>query len=165
MINYIGKLTIDKYDLASSLTQIVSIDLLIKNDKEQYLLGKRLNSPAKNSLFVPGGRIYKGEHIMSALTRIIKDEINIEHYDSWFYGLFDHYYKNESPSGRIDIDTHYVSIAFRVDLLNLSLTNDNVNTFLNQHENLVWMTEEEILESNDVHIFTKNFFDHDKRLY
>lgn len=163
MINYIGKLSQDNYDLAASLTQIVSIDLLIKNNEEQYLLGKRLNPPAKNSLFVPGGRIYKGESIMSALKRIIKDEIGIEHYDSWLYGIYDHYYKNESPSGRTDIDTHYVSIAFKVEPLNLKLTNDNINIFLKQHENLVWMTEEEIIESNDVHILTKNFFD--ERLY
>ena len=41
-------------------TPLISIDFCILKGKK-ILLGKRLNSPAKDFYFVPGGRIRKGE--------------------------------------------------------------------------------------------------------
>ena len=41
-------------------TPLISIDLVVKNHENKILLGKRINKPAYNSWFVPGGRIYKG---------------------------------------------------------------------------------------------------------
>lgn len=32
---------------------LISIDLLVRNEYNEYLLGKRLNEPAKNYWFVP----------------------------------------------------------------------------------------------------------------
>jgi colanic acid biosynthesis protein WcaH len=42
------------------LTPLISIDLIIKDQKRRILMGKRINNPAANSWFVPGGRIKKG---------------------------------------------------------------------------------------------------------
>ena len=44
-------------------TPLISIDLVVKNHENKILLGKRINKPAYNSWFVPGGRIYKDEKI------------------------------------------------------------------------------------------------------
>lgn len=52
-------LSAEKFLSVVNMTQIVSIDLIVKNDKGQILLGKRKNSPAKGFYFVPGGRLFK----------------------------------------------------------------------------------------------------------
>jgi colanic acid biosynthesis protein WcaH len=38
-------------------TPLISIDLVVKNTKGEYLLGYRNNRPAQGFWFVPGGRI------------------------------------------------------------------------------------------------------------
>ena len=38
-------------------TQIISTDLLVFNTEGRVLLGKRNNEPAKDTWFVPGGRV------------------------------------------------------------------------------------------------------------
>ena len=53
-------------------TQLISVDLLIKNNKNKYLLGLRNNRPAKNTWFVPGGRVFKTEKFNEAVKRISK---------------------------------------------------------------------------------------------
>ena len=40
-------------------TPLISIDLIIRNEDGKALLGQRLNRPAQNYWFVPGGRILK----------------------------------------------------------------------------------------------------------
>jgi len=47
----------------ADLSPLVSIDLIVYNDKNKVLLGKRANRPAKDYWFVPGGRIRKNEKI------------------------------------------------------------------------------------------------------
>ena len=64
----------DDYFRALSLTQLVSIDLLIVCH-EKLLVGKRSNNPAQGSLFVPGGKVYKNEYLTEGLERISKQEI------------------------------------------------------------------------------------------
>ena len=48
-------------------TPLVSIDLIVTRDDGCVLLGQRLNEPARNYWFVPGGRIYKDEPLAHAL--------------------------------------------------------------------------------------------------
>jgi colanic acid biosynthesis protein WcaH len=51
-------------------TPLIAIDLIIKDEKNRILLGKRTNEPAKGMWFVPGGRIFKNESIEEAFKRI-----------------------------------------------------------------------------------------------
>ena len=44
---------------------LVSIDLIVKNREGKILLGLRINKPAQNTWFVPGGRIRKDETLDS----------------------------------------------------------------------------------------------------
>ena len=90
-------------------TPLVSIDLIVRNQKGHILMGKRINRPAIASWFVPGGRIRKEEDVNSALTRIGKDELKVEltRKDVHFIGIFDHKYTDNFAN--IDgISTQYV---------------------------------------------------------
>jgi colanic acid biosynthesis protein WcaH len=54
---------------------LIAIDLLVENEKGEYLLGWRSNPPAQSCWFVPGGRIRKNESLASAFIRITQTEL------------------------------------------------------------------------------------------
>lgn len=133
------------------LTPLVSIDFLIKNKENKYLLGYRKNAPAKGFYFVPGGRIFKDEQIQQAKERIMLSEIgNI--INTEFFGYFEHHYKNDSFFDN-NINTHYIVLAFEGSLENIDIF-DN----LLQHDHFIWLNKDEILENPEVHQYTKNYF-------
>ena len=107
------KLSDEEFLKVVEATPLVSIDLIVRNLKGCILMGKRKNQPAMGSWFVPGGRIRKGEDLNSALTRISKDEVEVELTadDVRLIGVFDHMY--EENFARIEgISTQYVVIAY-----------------------------------------------------
>ena len=53
-------------------TPLVSIDLIISDPMGAILMGWRNNEPAKDTWFVPGGRIRKNERIAEAFERILR---------------------------------------------------------------------------------------------
>lgn len=55
---------------------ICCIDLVIKTDNS-FLLVKRLENPAKNKWWFPGGRVLFNESLKSAVKRKLKEELNI----------------------------------------------------------------------------------------
>ncbi|MEP1870522.1 MAG: NUDIX domain-containing protein, partial [Paraglaciecola sp.] len=77
-------------------TPLVSIDLVVKNSIGQALLGKRLNRPAKDSWFVPGGRILKNESMAEAFKRLTHDELGQELVitQAELLGVYDHFYED-----------------------------------------------------------------------
>ena len=87
-MNRNGKLNIEDYVQAYALTQIVSIDLLIKDKEGKYILGLRRNPPAKNTYFVPGCHVFKGENVKKALIRTMKQEIGCVLNNIEFYGVY-----------------------------------------------------------------------------
>jgi len=56
-------------------TPLIAIDLIVVNERKEILLGKRLNQPAKNYWFVPGGRILKNETLDNAFKRLTLTEL------------------------------------------------------------------------------------------
>ena len=58
-------------------TPLISIDLLIEKEGK-YLLGKRVNKPAKGYFFSFGGRILKNETIDNVTVRVAFNELNID---------------------------------------------------------------------------------------
>jgi len=91
---------------------LVSIDLVVKNGRNQILLGWRTNRPAKDSWFVPGARILKNERISQAFERIAKEELglNLAYENAKLLGVFEHFYDdNFSEDDRFG--THYVVLA------------------------------------------------------
>tara|TARA_B100001559_G_scaffold314169_1_gene314191 strand:+ start:9565 stop:9978 length:414 start_codon:yes stop_codon:yes gene_type:complete len=130
-------------------TPLVSIDFIVKDDNK-YLLGRRINKPAKDYFFTPGGRIYKNEKIEEAIDRLVNEELNCKlDREPKFIGVFEHFYNDSIFNG---ISTHYVNIAFQLD--NFSPQ----NLTLKQHDKYKWFTLEELMKDTSVHNYVKNYF-------
>jgi len=128
---------------------LVSIDILLKrNDK--VLLGKRINKPAQGYFFSIGGRINKNETIDSAMNRIAQSELNIELKTvPKFIGVFEHFYDDSIYES---ISTHYVNLAYEYQV------GEIIDLPTEQHSEYKWFAVDELLESNQVHNYTKDYF-------
>ena len=133
-------------------TPLVSIDLIIRNDNGEVLLGRRLNRPARDCWFVPGGRIRKNERVAEALNRISQRELGTVVIGARLLGVFDHFYE-DNFLGAPAINTHYVSLGFEANLPPgvLPVADD-------QHGELRWWRGEDLLQDPEVHPNTKGFF-------
>lgn len=98
-------------------TPLVSIDLVVRNEKGEALLGKRVNRPAQGCWFVPGGRIRKNERINDAFERISEFELGVrlKKGAARLLGAYDHIYE-DNFTGESGINTHYVVLAFSCEL-------------------------------------------------
>jgi colanic acid biosynthesis protein WcaH len=133
-------------------TPFVSIDLVIRNDLGQVLLGYRRNRPAQDTWFVPGGRIRKNEKTQDALQRITRSELGIDAPPGTLLGVFDHIY-DDNFYGEPGIGTHYVVCAYECRLPSqVQLTGDD------QHAELKWWSIGDLLASRDVHPNSKLYF-------
>lgn len=146
-------------DLFSSIiknTPLISIDLVVKNSEYKILLGKRVNKPAVGSWFVPGGRIYKDETIEKAFQRITKDEIGKEFSveEAKFKGLYQHFYDDNVFND--NFSTHYIVLGFEL------VINEELSLGTIQHEKYKWFDEKELLESEDVYSYVKDYFKKEK---
>lgn len=135
-------------------TPLVSIDLVIKNNRGQALLGKRLNRPAKDCWFVPGGRILKDESLADAFVRLTTEELGqvftID--QATLLGPFDHFYQDNVFGD--EFTTHYVAIAYV-----LNIGDDLTNLPLDvQHGGYQWFEINDLLKHEKVHKHTKWYF-------
>jgi colanic acid biosynthesis protein WcaH len=98
-------------------TPLVSIDLIIRNADNAILVGRRINEPAKNYWFVPGGRIRKDETLEAAFARLTQHELGrgygIE--QAKLLGAFTHQYDNNALN-EPGVTTHYVVLAYEIRL-------------------------------------------------
>lgn len=133
---------------------LVSIDLIVRNRKAEVLLGLRANNPAKNTWFVPGGRIWKDERIESAFKRITEAELGTILYcqQARFLGVFEHLY----PGNFADepgFGTHYIVLAYETNIPGASSGLPS-----KQHREYRWLSEQQLLQEENVHPYTKNYF-------
>lgn len=137
-------------------TPLISIDLIIKDIEGKVLLGKRVNKPAKNSWFVPGGRIFKDESLEEAFIRTTKDEIGktFTINDATFKGIYQHFYDDNVFND--EFSTHYIVLGFEL-IIKEDLSLDTI-----QHEKYKWFTQEELIESKDVYSYVKDYFKKEK---
>ena len=128
---------------------LISIDILLKKDNK-FLLGKRVNKPAKGYFFSTGGRINKNESIDNAMAREALSELNIELKSiPKFIGVFEHFYNDSIYK---NVSTHYVDIAYEYEVKEIP------NLPTEQHSEYKWFTIDELLESKQVHKYTKDYF-------
>jgi len=133
-------------------TPLVSIDLIVRNSSDQFLLGMRRNCPAQGYWFVPGGRIRKDETISTAFSRIITEELrtNCLLTQSRFLGVYEHFY-GDNFSGT-DFSTHYVVLAYELCLdVDYSWPTD-------QHSEYCWLHSVDLLSHPQVHSNSKAYF-------
>ena len=133
-------------------TPLVSIDLILRNERGEVLLGRRTNKPAQGLWFVPGGRIRKNERVAEALRRISTRELGLEISQAKLLGVFDHLYPDNFLGAR-DVSTHYVVLGMEAAWPpGASVQADD------QHDEFRWWTAVEILASDAVHENTKAYF-------
>ena len=130
-------------------TPLISIDILLKKGGK-VLLGKRVNKPAQGYFFSTGGRIKKNESIDNAMARVALNELNIELKSiPKFIGVFEHFYDDSIYK---DVSTHYVDIAYEYKVEEIP------DLPTEQHSEYKWFTIDELLESKQVHKYTKDYF-------
>jgi colanic acid biosynthesis protein WcaH len=135
-------------------TPLVSIDLVIRNPSNKFLLGKRVNRPAMGYWFVPGGRIFKNETINQALKRISEVELgqDLSTKAHSLLGAYDHIYEDNFLNVK-GINTHYVVLAFVIALQQeIEVKSDE------QHTELKWWEVDKLLQDQSVHQNTKVYF-------
>lgn len=137
-------------------TPLISIDLIVRNERGEVLLGKRVNAPAKGYWFVPGGRVRKNETLDDAFVRLVREELGIEsgvtRADAKFLGVFEHFYE-DSIFGD-DISTHYVVLGYKINL-NGKIINNGV-----QHHDLIFFNSDQLVELKGLHEYAINYFLH-----
>jgi colanic acid biosynthesis protein WcaH len=67
----------EMYRQIIQLMPIPCVDLVVKNQKQEILLLKRINAPAKDEWWFPGGRIHYMETRQDAVMRKLKEECGI----------------------------------------------------------------------------------------
>jgi len=128
---------------------LISIDILLKKDNK-FLLGRRVNKPAQGYFFSTGGRINKNESIDNAMARVALNELNIELKSiPKFIGVFEHFYDDSIYK---NVSTHYVNIAYEYEM------EEDLDLPVEQHSEYKWFTIDELLESKQVHKYTKDYF-------
>ncbi|WP_151764719.1 GDP-mannose mannosyl hydrolase [Acinetobacter soli] len=138
-----------------SSTPLISIDLVVRNEKNEVLLGKRLNAPAKGFWFVPGGRVQKDEILDDAFTRLIKEELGtevaIKRSEANFLGVYEHFYEENVFDDTAT--THYIVLGYEIQLHQ----NQVASLPKIQHEDYMWMTSMQILNELMVHKYSKEY--------
>jgi colanic acid biosynthesis protein WcaH len=137
-------------------TTLVSVDLIIFDEEDKVLVGKRKNNPAKNTYFVPGSRIYKSETVKTSIPRVCKYELGVELNNPVFRGVYEHEYKNNFDNN--DFGTHYINFAYSFHINNKMKKKIQNSVFFDQHFDVCWMNVCELLERHDVHHICKTHF-------
>jgi len=123
--------------------------LLFNHNKDEILLLKRINEPAKGKFFTPGGRINKGETILEAASRKMYEELGlkIDPNRLVFGGVVEEAYDNGIFG---NIDTHYIDLVYGV-VLNDNFEEEKIKLD-SQHSEYKWFK----LDDPDLHHYVKN---------
>jgi colanic acid biosynthesis protein WcaH len=110
-------LTPTQFSEACKALPLVSIDLAITTPDKQLLLGKRINAPARDTWFTPGGRIRKNEPLTNAKQRIAYDELGLHASvleRATLMGTWDHFFQDSAFSP--ETSTHYVNLPHWLEI-------------------------------------------------
>ena len=132
----------EDFERVVRFTPLVSIDIIVRSKDGRVLLGRRRNEPARNSFFVPGGRITKDESLWAAFRRITVAELGVrmELDQARFVGVYEHIYK-ENFFEKEGFGTHYIVLAYE-----LMLSDTPASLPTQQHEDYAWKMEREVLD-------------------
>ncbi len=141
---------IEQFKTIIEYAPLISIDLIIMF-QDKVLLGKRRNKPALGYYFTLGGIVKKNESFKEAQKRITKNELGIElNQKLKFIEIFEHFYDDSIFDS---ISTHYVNHGYL-----LELDEKLKNLPQDQHSDYKWFSIEELLDSNEVHKYVKDYF-------
>src|SRR6266568_7285147 len=116
-------LSSEEYRRVLSVMPIVCVDCLVMNESHEFLLVQRENEPLKGEYWVPGGRVYKGERLVDAVHRKMREEIgvDVEVVDNvGFFELFQDRTEQNATGG-----VHSISIVYLVRPKSCAIMLDN----------------------------------------
>lgn len=148
-------ITDEEFNSIVRLTPLVSIDLIIRNPQGEILLGLRKKEPAKETWFVPGGRIRKDDDdLPAAFVRISEGELKItlELGDAEFLGPFVHRYDTNAAEDE-EYGTYYIVLAYQV-----GLDLDTTKLPMEQHSDWKWFSLDDMNADCSVHKNVKDYF-------
>ena len=97
-----------KYKEIARVMPIMCVDCLVVKDGK-YLLVKRKNHPLKGVYMTPGGRVLKGECLVDAVKRKVKEETGLKVKPISVVGFYEDFYcQNELGLDQV----HTTSIVF-----------------------------------------------------
>ncbi|MBL1263148.1 GDP-mannose mannosyl hydrolase [Candidatus Methylomicrobium oryzae] len=150
-------MTLDERDFLEVIerTPLVSIDLVVQDQAGRVLLGWRTREPAKNTWFVPGGRIRKNETLDAAFSRIAAAELgtSLARSQAALLGVYTHLYETNF-AGAAGIDTHYVVLAYA-----LSAAEAPQSLPKEQHSAYCWLSAGEAFRHPEVHPYVLPYFE------
>ena len=150
----------DEFSKVIINTPLVSIDICILKGRN-ILLGKRINPPAKDFFFVPGGRIRKSELMKNAFERILSTELGLavkkDHYKFVKnLGSYEHIYK-DNFLGNESFGTHYIVIAYLISYEYLFKKYKKIQS--EQHSEYIWFNVNSINGNyQKIHPNTQEYF-------
>lgn len=146
-------LSSEEFKLVVQSAPLFSMDLVVLNEKNQLLVGKRKNAPAKGYWFVPGGRVFKNEQLADAFERISQAELGrkFDYLSAKQLGLYDHFY-DDSIFGDAT-STHYINAPYLIKLPNAM----TLNLPIEQHQEYRWINIGDLSKDETVHRFSKVF--------
>lgn len=147
------RLSPDKFRQIVELTPLVSIDLVVRDDRGRMLLGVRENRPALGYWFVPGGRVGKNERIEVAFNRICEAELGRSppFRSARFLGVFEHLY-DDNFAGAPGFGTHYIVLGYSFDCVA-----EGFDLPLDQHSAYDWLSDADVLSRSDVHPYCRAY--------
>jgi colanic acid biosynthesis protein WcaH len=149
----------DEYLAIVRAMPISTIDLIVRDPDNRVLLGWRKNRPAKDSWFVPGGRLLKNETMRDGFGRICRVELGIEvsFSEAVFRGVYELFFDDNFAEVE-GVGTHNISIAFDLRL-GSRISADALRP--EQHSDYRWFAVEELIQAPDVHPGAKTYFARD----
>ncbi|MGP0089943.1 MAG: NUDIX domain-containing protein [Xanthobacteraceae bacterium] len=106
------KLPVDEYRKILSSVPIVCVDCVVVNERRQILLVKRANEPLKGEFWVPGGRVHKGERLVAAVHRKMREELGVDVEIIENIGFFEEFFDKTAESAIGGV--HTISIVYLV---------------------------------------------------
>jgi len=137
------------------LMPLPCIDFLVINEYKEVLLGKRINKPAQNYYFAPGGRIRKNERQEEAIKRLSLAElgISLDKNQLGWLGVFDHIYE-DNFYGTEGFGTHCIASAW---VFNANKDWVNEKIVQEQHSNIRWVPLSQVRKDEQIHPYTKDY--------
>ena len=94
---------------------ISCVDIIIKNQKNEYLLVHRNTDPLKNHYFLVGGRVNINETLLSAAKRKLNEEVGLNQNDFQFIGVYQDFFDRNS-FGKCEV-YHTISTVFITNII------------------------------------------------
>lgn len=115
---------------------ILCVDLLIKNEKGQYLVHLRNNEPLKDQWWVPGGRVHKLESINDAASRKCEEELGLKITDWNYEGIYEDIYDKNSFDLKTKFHGISIVLSYNKKIKDAKIVLDNQATKWAFHDHL-----------------------------